>query len=107
MTNIERFERVLRFEPADRLPAIEWAPWWDKTLNRWRSEGLPADLDYFFESKEYFGLDPLYQFWVPVRDEYCPIYDESGIAMIRNTSDYEALLPHLYTQKLLQSIEKT
>ena len=51
MTNIERFERVLRFEPADRLPAIEWAPWWDKTLNRWRSEGLPADLDYFFESK--------------------------------------------------------
>ena len=106
MTNIERFERVLRFEPADRLPAIEWAPWWDKTLNRWRSEGLPADLDYFFESKEYFGLDPLYQLWVPVRDEYCPIYDESGIAMIRNTSDYEALLPHLYTQKLLQSIEK-
>ena len=36
MTNRERFQAVLSHRlPDDRLPAIEWATWWDLTLNRW------------------------------------------------------------------------
>ena len=31
----------MAFQPVDRLPRWEWAMWWDKTLARWRSEGLP------------------------------------------------------------------
>ena len=38
----ERFLKVLNFEkPGDRLPLIEWAPWWDQTIERWKKEGLP------------------------------------------------------------------
>jgi len=44
ITNRERFADVLNFRPVDRLPAIEWATWWDKTLARWYEEGLPEDL---------------------------------------------------------------
>ena len=44
MTNRERFNRVLNLEPVDRLPVLEWAGWWDKTLTRWYAEGLPAGL---------------------------------------------------------------
>ena len=33
------------FRPVDRLPMIEWAGYWDKTVERWRCEGLPAALE--------------------------------------------------------------
>jgi hypothetical protein len=38
MTNRDRFNRVLHFQPVDRLPVIEWAGWWHLTLNRWHEE---------------------------------------------------------------------
>ena len=31
--------------PADRLPLLEWAPWWDQTTDRWKREGLDPALD--------------------------------------------------------------
>ncbi len=33
-------------------PLYEWLCFWEETLNRWRSEGLPADMDH----NEYFGF---------------------------------------------------
>jgi len=39
----ERFDAVLRGNSFDRLPVFEWATWWDKTLERWRAEGLPGE----------------------------------------------------------------
>ena len=44
LTTRERFTRVLRFQQVDRLPVMEWAPWWEKTLERWRGQGMPARL---------------------------------------------------------------
>ena len=41
MTTRERFQAVMNFRPFDRLPLLEWAGWWDKTIQRWRGEGLP------------------------------------------------------------------
>ncbi len=35
MTTRERFQAVTRFEPFDRLPILEWAPWWNQTIERW------------------------------------------------------------------------
>ena len=35
MNSVERFDNALAFKPVDRLPAIEWAPWWGLTLDRW------------------------------------------------------------------------
>ena len=56
MTNCERFKAVMNFEPFDRLPVIEWAPWWNKTLERWINEGLSREQDNV-EIIEHFGLD--------------------------------------------------
>ena len=59
MTPRERFNKALSFEHhrLDRLPLVEWAPWWDKTTDRWQQEGLkPMEL---LESQRHFGLDPL------------------------------------------------
>ena len=43
MNNRERFRRVMNFEPVDRLPAIEWATWWDKTIAAWQEQGLEPE----------------------------------------------------------------
>lgn len=34
MNASERFRGLVKGESIDRLPAIEWAPWWDLTVNR-------------------------------------------------------------------------
>ncbi len=34
MNNKERLKAVMNFESVDRLPAIEWAPYWNKTIDR-------------------------------------------------------------------------
>ena len=49
MNHVERFRAVMDFRPVDRLPMWEWAMWWDKTIARWRTEGLPAHLDTVFD----------------------------------------------------------
>ena len=59
MTSRERFLKVLNFERvSDRLPMVEWAAWWDKTIERWNKEGFPAGLS-LEESQRYFNLDPM------------------------------------------------
>ncbi len=43
----ERFQRTLNFERCpDRLPMVEWAAWWDLTIERWKNEGMPRDLSW-------------------------------------------------------------
>lgn len=83
-----RFHKVMAGEmPADRLPVIEWATWWDLTVKRWQSEGLPAELDKE-GIKRYFGLDVDYQLWFP-RGQW-----DGGV--IRDEAEYEAALDQLY-----------
>ena len=91
MNNIERFRKVLNFEPVDRLPIIEWASWWDKTINRWYSEGLPHQLTSNTQISDYFGLDSLKQFWLSVRAEACPKPAGHGLPIINNAGDYRQL----------------
>ncbi len=52
MTHRERFNRVMHFQEVDRIPNEEFG-YWEETLERWRSEGMPADAD----EELYFGLD--------------------------------------------------
>ena len=96
MNHVERFRALMSFQPVDRLPRIEWATWWDQTIVRWKTEGLPASLADTFEIHEYFGLDPYKQFWLPVRRESFPPERGHGIGFVASEADYEALLPHLY-----------
>ncbi|MDI6827108.1 MAG: uroporphyrinogen decarboxylase family protein [Armatimonadota bacterium] len=96
MTNRERFRRLMNFEPVDRLPIFEWAPWWDKTIERWYNEGLPRDLKDGFAIRSYFGQDAHRQYWISPRKSSCPRPAGHGLGIIANRDDYLAIKEHLY-----------
>ena len=95
MTTRQRFNAVLNFQPFDRLPMIEWAIWWDQTLARWRTEGLP-DLPDSPALQRYFGLDVHLQDWISSRAPSCPQAPSHGAPIIATEADYERLRPHLF-----------
>ena len=95
MTVKERFHAVMEFREFDRLPIIEWAGWWDKTLERWRAEGLPANLDRY-DLYRHFGMDVYYQLWISSRANDFPAPARHGAGFVKNESDYEALKKSLY-----------
>ncbi len=98
MTTRERFLAVLHFEkPDDRLPVLEWACWWDKTIARWQGEGLDARLSGD-ELYRHFGLDVHRQYWFPCLDARCPKPASHGAPLIMDEADYEALKPLLYPE---------
>lgn len=90
-----RFAKTIRGEtPEDRYPLIEWATWWNLTIDRWRGEGLPSDLDYP-GIKRYFDLDVDYQHWFGVFGPNAPS-PQHGQEWVTGEASYEALRPHLY-----------
>jgi len=94
-----RFAKTIRGEtPTDRYPLIEWAIWWNLTINRWKEEGLPEDLDGA-GMKRYFGLDVDYQHWFPGIRPEAPRPAEHE-PWVRSEADYEALLPYLYPEPI-------
>ena len=87
----------------DRLPMVEWAAWWDKTIGRWKQEGLPEDLD-LAGSLQYFGLDELYNISAapPV-----PKPASHGAAVAGSDADYEAIRNEIFSDAVIDSfIEK-
>ncbi len=64
MTPRDRFRAIMRFEAFDRLPVLEWAGWWDKTLSRWYQEGLPQTLTEHDDIRRHFGLDVYRHAWL-------------------------------------------
>ena len=86
----------MNFQPFDRLPILEWAIWWDKTIDRWHREGMPAVLTDRYDICRHFGLDLYKQDWFDVRDTDCPGPVAHGASIIESDSDYERVLPHLY-----------
>lgn len=85
----ERIQRILNFETPDRLPIVEWATWWDLTVNRWEGEGLPKGLS-IVELQEYFSLDLLVQQWFAPRTEALPPPAAHGAPILKNLEEYEA-----------------
>lgn len=63
MTNRERFSALMNFQPVDRLPVIEWANWWNETVDRWHEDGLPASCASRKDICRYFGLDRIETAW--------------------------------------------
>ena len=96
MNHVERFRAVMDFQPADRMPRIEWAGYWDQTLNRWRAEGLPADLTSAFDVRQHLGLDPYRQRWFPTLAPTAPRPAHHGAGLIADADGYEALREHLF-----------
>ena len=102
MTNRERFQAVLSHRlPDDRLPAIEWATWWDLTLNRWHGEGLDPALsgDALFEALD---LDVHRQYWLRDTAPDCPRPAHHGAAIMEDEADYDRLKPFLYPEDAIE-----
>lgn len=96
MNTRERFQAAMNFRPFDRLPMIEWAHWWDKTVQRWFGEGLPAGMTDRYELYRYFGLDLYRQDWINALTRDAPAPASHGAGIIANEADYERLRPFLY-----------
>jgi len=96
MNHVERFRAALDFQPVDRLPQIEWATWWDKTIARWHGEGLPPTLTDPFEIGQYLGLDPLWQAWFGLWTEATPRPGGRGLGIVADMDDYRRVAPTLF-----------
>ncbi|MBI4559103.1 MAG: hypothetical protein HY706_16080 [Candidatus Hydrogenedentes bacterium] len=100
MTARERFQYLMNFEPVDRLPILEWATWWDKTIARWRNEGLPAHLVDAGEIREYFGQDCYRQLWISPRKATLPSAPAHGRGIVTSLAEYEGIKEHLYPEAI-------
>ena len=94
MNTRERFHAAMNFKPFDRLPMIEWACWWDKTIDRWHAEGLPATITDRYELYRHFGLDVYYQDWTAPSLPSAPYH---GGPLIESADDYDRLRQTLYS----------
>ena len=106
----ERFHATLNADPAaDGCPVIEWATWWDKTIEFWEGEGLQAGLDQQGLFRR-FGLDRFYQFWLPARLPELPEPAYHGAPIISTEREYmdirKLILPKDAVERMLPKIEE-
>jgi uroporphyrinogen-III decarboxylase len=65
MNTRERFRALARFEPVDRPIYFDALGFWDETIARWHTEGLPETvIDGTFTAPDHFGFDSLS--WLPI-----------------------------------------
>ena len=96
MNSRERFKAVMNFQKVDRLPVMEWISWWDKTVDRWKTEGLPAELGRE-DTLKWFGLDVNEWIWLHPRRKIPRIPGKArSDGLITSENEYETLvLPFL------------
>ena len=101
MNTRERFRAVMGFEPFDRLPLVELAVWWDRTVERWRAEGgLPGSWQSGpnrYDICRHFGLEnyTMCHFFGNCGPG-CPPPTAHGAGLVSSEAEYERLLPHLF-----------
>jgi len=111
MTVRERVLKVFNFEsPNDRLPMVEWAYWWDKTVSRWHEDGLPSHLGGE-ELLDYFGIDRLQCIgawpisWGTLPLEYHATHHGAGILKGDDlNATYDIIRPHLFVDSAIESL---
>ena len=101
MTNRERVAAVLGGKKADRLPTVEWATWWNLTVDRWQQEGAPAQTGPD-TLQNYFGIDPLRQIWLGIRGNGLPVPAKFGAGILSDEAKYNALHNKLFCEEQLQ-----
>jgi hypothetical protein len=102
MTPRERFTAVLNGAlPDDRLPMVEWAAWWDKTVDRWKTEGFPDSLSWE-ESLQYFGLDELHSIGAAPA---VPPAASHGAPVINSEADYDRLKPEIFSAAVIENLK--
>lgn len=88
MNHVERFRALMTFQDVDRFPRWEWAMWWDKTIERWHSEGLPKGMTDTFDIHQYFGLDPYKQYWFSTTEATIEAEQHHVEGIVSNMDDY-------------------
>ena len=88
---------------VDRGPVLEWASWWDKTIEFWQGEGLPQGLSSL-ELYDYFGLDRNIQFWFPHETLNCPPKKIYGAPWISNEADYKEFKQYLFPKNAVHQM---
>lgn len=102
MTARERFLKCMNFDTPDRLPMIEWASWWDKTIERWKGEGLDTTasggLSEWQSIKKNAGLDLDLQAWIGFLTKDTPKPAYHGAPIVESMEDYERIRPTLFPE---------
>lgn len=97
MTASERFYNFLNGKEVDRAPVMEWAPWWNLTVERWLGEGLPRECAGCDELQGYFALDKCLQTCISVKTAATPHPKSHGAGIMDDEEDYERdILPTLF-----------
>ena len=96
MTASERFRKFLSGEQVDRSPVIEWAPWWHLTVNRWKTEGLPAELYSVEQIQNYFGLDKCLQTSASYQTPQTPHPKGEGLGIMEGEEGWERVKKTLF-----------
>lgn len=96
MNTRERFKAVMNGRPFDRLPIVEWAGWWDKTVARWHGEELPDSITDRYSLYDHFDMDMYKQDWFGVKNPECPKPPAHGHGIIDDDDGYEQILKYLY-----------
>lgn len=107
MNERERFLATARFQSVDRTFLLK--PWvWDSTLERWRREGLPKDIElsaHFQTDRERIAPlasqgrygphlhPPLKRKVISQTDEYCIVRDEEGNVVKLYNDDPKRSMP--------------
>lgn len=95
MTDRERFLRIMSFERPDRIPAVEYAPFWGETLDRWHSEGLDPAVPPE-RLKSLLGADDMYEYvllWPRTASFPETAY---GRGAVEGPGDYDRLMGAVY-----------
>lgn len=97
----ERVYNVIRGKEFDRLPVIEWAPWWNLTIDRWNGEGLNipyTGLQSLLEIQRSFGLDGCVQSYFFVRGPETPAAPSHGAGIMKTEADYESVKKTMFKE---------
>ena len=118
MNGSERFSAVMNGKKPDRLPVIEWAPWWNLTVQRWENEGLQTKFRTYrdiYNIQRELGLDGCIQTFFNVRTALTPKAAHRGAGIITDEIADKALamleidkagLDHIDRNILMTMIEK-
>lgn len=93
----EQFHAIMNGLPADGMPVMEWAYWWDKTLDIWYKQGLPAGLNDQ-QMQDYFNLAHHKHFWLAHKTAGCPSDRAHGSGIITDEKDYSNIRKYLLPQ---------
>ena len=96
MNSSKRFKRYLAGEAIDRCPVIEWAPWWNLTVERWRDEGLPEELRACEDIQEHFGLERFISTYVGYTTQATPKVRGEGLGIMDDEKDWAQIRKTLF-----------